>query len=63
MEDIKINLRLIGEEAKAFERLSTSELRKPSAQARFIIRRELERLGLIEPARPAPVAYGAQGES
>jgi len=51
MEDVLIRFRLVGEEAQAFREFSRQELRKPNEQVRFIIRRELERRGLVRPVQ------------
>lgn len=48
MEDVLIRFRLIGEEAEAIKNLSAQNLRRPTEQVRFIIRRELERRGLLQ---------------
>lgn len=45
---------LLPYEYAALSKLAQQERRDPRAQAAFIIRRELERLGLLDP--PAPLA-------
>lgn len=49
MEDILIRFRVMNDEAQALRKLSSKELRKPGAQVHYILRCELERLGLLPP--------------
>lgn len=44
---ILIRFRLVGDEAKALHKLSAAEMRSPRDQTRLILRRELERRGLL----------------
>ena len=47
MDDVLIRFRLVGDEAQALLRLSANEMRRPTHQVRFMLRRELERRGLL----------------
>lgn len=47
IEDVLIRFRLVNDEAQALRKLSSTELRTPSSQVRYILRRELERQGLL----------------
>lgn len=47
MEDVLIRFRLIDSEARALNKLAAQELRHPRDQVRFLVRAELERLGLL----------------
>jgi hypothetical protein len=47
MEDVLIRFRLMNDEAQALYKLSSNELRQPRDQVRYILRRELKRLGLL----------------
>ena len=51
MEEVVIRFRLTGEEARALCDLAAEEWREPRDQARFILRRELERRGLLPAAK------------
>jgi hypothetical protein len=44
-EEVLVHFRLIGEEARALRKLAFQECRRPTDQVRFILLRELERLG------------------
>ena len=57
----KIVLTLAEEEQKALTALALSELRIPADQVRYMLRRELERLGLLNHLRDANVPAGASG--
>lgn len=46
-DGVLIRFRLVGDEAEALRELSALEMRTPRDQTRFILRRELERKGLI----------------
>lgn len=46
----RIKLPLEQEEYSALLKLSQAELRSPGDQAHYILRRELERIGLLQPA-------------
>ena len=48
-EDVTIRVRFVGDEARALRELSSREVRKPNQQTRYLILRELKRLGLLEP--------------
>jgi len=51
--EVLIHFRLVGPEAEALQRLARQEERKPRDQARYILRQELVRRGLLElPAAP-----------
>lgn len=50
---VRITLILEPEERNALYQLAQEQRRKPYHQASLIIRRELERQGLIEPSKPA----------
>lgn len=63
MDNTRITIPLEQVERSALMKLATAELRDPAAQARFILRRELERLGLLPPAPAVPkskVSHAAQ---
>lgn len=53
MDNTRITISLEQRERAALMRLARSELRKPRDQARYIIRRELERIGLLPPTDDA----------
>lgn len=45
-DEVLIRFRLIGEEAKALKAWAADELRRPTDQVRYLLRRELEKQGL-----------------
>lgn len=53
---LTIRLKLDQHELEALQRAAALELRHPPEQARYIIRQELIRLGLLDPALFAPLA-------
>jgi hypothetical protein len=48
MDEVLIRFRLVGDEARALRELSANELRDPRDQARFVLRQELEKRGLLQ---------------
>jgi len=50
MDNTRITITLEQRERAALMKLARGELREPRDQARYIIRRELEQLGLLPPA-------------
>lgn len=55
MEEVLIRFRLVKDEAQALQQLSSAELRNPREQVRYILRRELERRGLLPASVNPPV--------
>jgi hypothetical protein len=47
MEQVLVRFRLIGDEAKALQKLSAQEMRHPREQTRYILRQELQKRGLL----------------
>jgi len=47
MEDVLINFRLVGDEARALRELALDQVRRPRDQVRHLLRCELERRGLL----------------
>ena len=56
MDNTQITIALEQRERSALMKLARAELRSPRDQARYIIRRELEQLGLLPPADAADQA-------
>lgn len=51
---MRVMITLLDDESKALRRLAELEHREPRAQASLLIRRELERLGLVKPDDEQP---------
>jgi hypothetical protein len=56
----KIFIRISDEEVKALTQLASVERRSTRDQAALIIRRELERMGLITPPPPLQAQHSAE---
>lgn len=48
-DQVLIRFRLTDDEARSLRELSAAQLRRPRDQVRIIVRRELERLGYLQP--------------
>lgn len=60
MSFVRLNVPLLPAERDALRDLAVREHRRVEAQAAWLIRLELVRLGLLDPDRPAPAGEGAQ---
>ncbi len=56
-DEVLIHFRLVGAEARALRRLSIMEMRKPSHQVKFMVRKELQERGLLEPSLVPPAEH------
>jgi hypothetical protein len=52
MDSTRITVSLERTEKSALMKLAMAELRDPRDQLRYVLRRELERLGLLQPITP-----------
>lgn len=57
----RLTITLEQPEYSALLKVAMSELRAPQDQVRFILRRELERRGLLPPTEQQPIQAAAQG--
>jgi hypothetical protein len=61
MNDVLIRFRLVGDEAQALVQWSSNELRSPQQQVKYVLRREFERLGLLQPSPTIPPKESSDG--